>query len=175
MGIQAIAQQRVADRQHMDAQLVRPAGNRRQFYAAVIAATLQHFPEGQRVFAKLVVDHVPGLGRRVVTQGQVDAATVELGLTPGQRGIGLFGFTVVKLTGQFAVSVSITGQQNDPGGFPVQTVDDARFGVAVFLQAGDEAVLVVIGPAGHRQQQGGFVDHQDASVLVDDVNIGQRH
>ena len=49
VGIQAITEQRVADRQHMHAQLVRTPGNRRQLNPAVIAATLQHFPEGQRI------------------------------------------------------------------------------------------------------------------------------
>ena len=159
----------------MHAQLVRTPGNRRQLNPAVIAATLQHFPEGQRIFAELMVDHMPGFGRRVVAQGQVDAAAVQLGLAPGQCGVGFFGFTVVKLTGQFAVSVGIPRQQDNAGRFPIQAVDNTRLGVAVFLQAGNQAILVVIGPARHRQQQGGLVDHQNASVLMDDVNIGQRH
>ena len=56
-----------------------------------------------------------------------------------------------------------------------QAVDDARFRVAVFLQAGDQAVLVVLGAARHRQQQGRFVDHQDGGVFVQDLDFGQRH
>ncbi|MNE44192.1 hypothetical protein D3C80_1384070 [compost metagenome] len=81
----------------------------------------------------------------------------------------------MELPRQFAVGIGIAGQQDDPGGFPVQAMDDARLGIAVFLQAGDQAVLVVIGPAGDGQQQGWLVDHQDGGVLVQDVNIGQRH
>ncbi len=96
-------------------------------------------------------------------------------LTPGQGGVGLFGFAVVKLPRQFAVGVSVTGQQNDAGGFPVQAMDDARFRVAVFLQAGDQAVLVVVGATGHREQQRRFVDHQHGGVLMDDADVGQRH
>jgi len=122
-----------------------------------------------------MVHHVPRLGRRVVAQGQVDAAAVQFRLAPGQCGVGLLGFAVVKLTGQLAVSVGIPCQQNNPGRLPVQTVDDARLRVAVLLQAGNQTVLVVIGPARHRKQQGRLVDHQNASVLMDDVNIGQRH
>ena len=44
-----------------------------------------------------------------------------------------------------------------------------------FLQAGHQAVLVVLGATGHREQQGGLVDHQQGGVLMDDFDIRQRH
>ncbi|MNR23436.1 hypothetical protein D3C85_1404570 [compost metagenome] len=73
------------------------------------------------------------------------------------------------------MTVGVAGQDDDPRGFPVQAMDDQGVGIAVFLQAGNQAILVVIGAPGHRQQQGRFVDHQDRVILIEDVNIGQRH
>ncbi|MCY1184301.1 hypothetical protein D9M73_249830 [compost metagenome] len=54
-------------------------------------------------------------------------------------------------------------------------MDDARLGIAVLLQAGDQAILVVVGAAGHRKQQGGLVDHQQGVVPVDECDLGKRH
>ncbi|MNN27754.1 hypothetical protein D3C81_1412970 [compost metagenome] len=175
VGIQPVTQQRVADRQHVHAQLVRAPGDRRQLDPAVVAAALDDAPERQRMLALLVVHHMAWLGWRVVAQRQVDAAAVQCRLAPAQCGVGLFGFAVVELARQLAVAVGIAGQQDDAGGFPVQAVHDQRVGVAVFLQAGDQAVLVVLGAAGYRQQQGRFVDHQDGGVFVQDLDVGQRH
>ncbi|MNN01569.1 hypothetical protein D3C81_1141920 [compost metagenome] len=175
IGIQPVTQQRVPDRQHVHAQLVRTPGNRRQLHPTVIAAAFDDTPEGQGVLALLVVHHMPWFGRWVVAQWQVDAAAVQRRLAPAQRGVGFFGFTVVKLARQLAVAVGIAGQQDDAGGFPVQAVHDQRVGVAVFLQAGDQAVLVVLGTARYRQQQGRFVDHQDGGVFEEDLDIRQRH
>ncbi|MND70866.1 hypothetical protein D3C80_623830 [compost metagenome] len=127
------------------------------------------------MFAEFMVDHVAWLGRRVVAQGQVDAAAVQFRLTPAQGGVGLFGFAVVKLPGQFAMGVRVAGQQDDAGSLPVQAMDNSRFRVAVFLQAGNQAVLVVVGPARDREQQGRFVHHQYGGILMDDVDVGQRH
>ncbi|MNL29070.1 hypothetical protein D3C87_1507420 [compost metagenome] len=127
------------------------------------------------MLAEFVVDDMARFGRRVVTQGQIDAATVEFRLTPGQCGVGLFSFAVMKLPRQFAMRIGVTRQQNDAGGFPVQAMDDARFRVAVFLQAGNQAILVVVGATGHREQQRRFVDHQHGGVLMDDADVGQRH
>jgi hypothetical protein len=119
-------------------------------------------PEGQGA-CRIMVDHVARLGRWVVAQRQVDAAAVQFRLTPAQRGVGLFGFAVVKLARQFAVAVGVTGQQDDAGGFPVQAVDDQRFRVAVFLQAGDQAVLVVVGTAGTDSSRVGLLTTRTAA------------
>ncbi|MNY53947.1 hypothetical protein D3C86_1897550 [compost metagenome] len=54
-------------------------------------------------------------------------------------------------------------------------MDDARFREAVVLQAGDQAIAVVLGAAGHREQQGGLVDHQQGGVLVEDFDLAERH
>ena len=175
MGVEPVTQQRVADGEHVHAQLVRTAGDRCQFDAAPVATTLQYTPESQGVLAEFVVHHMPWLGRRIVAQGQVDAATVQFRLSPAQGGVGLFGFAVVKLPRQLAMSVRVTGQQNDAGGFPVQPMDNSRFRVAVFLQARNQAVLVVIGPSGDGEQQGRFIHHQYGGVLIDDADVGQRH
>src|SRR5690606_30274900 len=56
-----------------------------------------------------------------------------------------------------------------------QAMDDARFRVAVFLQAGHQTVAVVLGAAGYREQQGGLVDHQQGVVLVEYLDVRQRH
>jgi DNA-binding transcriptional LysR family regulator len=61
------------------------------------------------------------------------------------------------------------------GALAQQAVDDARFRVAVFLQAGHQAVAVVLGAAGHREQQGGLVDHQQGVVLMEYLDVRQRH
>mgnify|MGYP003436784345 CR=1 FL=1 len=95
--VETVPEPRMTDRQHVHAQLVRTAGDRRQLDATPVATTLQHTPEGQRMFAEFVIDHVTWLGRRIVAQGQVDAAAVQFRLTPGQGSVGLLCFTVVKL------------------------------------------------------------------------------
>ncbi|MCY1408445.1 hypothetical protein D9M71_237650 [compost metagenome] len=173
--IQPIAEQRMPDRQHVHAQLVRAPGNRRQFHPAIIAATLQHPPERQRMLALLMVHHMPWLGWRVVAQGQVDAAAVKFRLAPAQGGVGFFRLAVMELARQFAMGVGIAGQQDDPGGFPVQAVDDARLGVAVLLQAGNQAVLVIVGTTRDGQQQGGLINHQNGGILMNDADVRQRH
>ncbi|MCY1461255.1 hypothetical protein D9M71_788910 [compost metagenome] len=81
----------------------------------------------------------------------------------------------MELPRQFAVAVGVAGQHDQPGGFPVQAVDDARLRIAIVLQAGDQAVAVVLGATGHREQQGRLVDHQQCGVLVNDFDIRQRH
>ncbi|MCY1463858.1 hypothetical protein D9M71_818110 [compost metagenome] len=81
----------------------------------------------------------------------------------------------MELARQFAVTVGIAGQEDDPRGFPIQPMDDQGIGVAVFLKAGDQAVLVVVGTPGYREQQGRLVDHEDGIILEEDMNIGQRH
>ncbi|MNN42873.1 hypothetical protein D3C81_1570830 [compost metagenome] len=122
-----------------------------------------------------MVDDMPRLVRRVVAQRQLDAPAVGGRLAPAQGGVGLFRLAVVELARQFAVAVGIAGQHDQPGGFPVQAVDDACLRIAVILQAGHQAVAVVLGAAGHREQQGRLVDHQQGGVLVDDFDIRQRH
>ena len=112
------------------------------------------------MFALLMIDHVARLGRRVVAQWKVDTAAVQCGLAPAQGGVSFFGFTVMELPGQLAMAVGVARQDDNSRGFPVQAMDDTRFRVAVFLQAGDQAIAVVLGAAGHREQQGGLVDHQ---------------
>ena len=89
MRIKPVAEQRMADRQHVHSQLVGAAGDGGQFDAAVVAAAFEYAPEGQRMLAQFVIDHMPWLGRRVVTQRQVDAATVLFRLAPAQRGSAL--------------------------------------------------------------------------------------
>ena len=148
MGIKAVTQQRMADGKHVYPQLMRAAGDGGQFDPAPVAAALQHSPEGQGVLAEFVVHHMPGFGWRIITQGQIDAAAVQFRLAPAQGGVGLFGFAVMKLSRQFAMGISVPGQENDARGFPIQPVDDTGFGVAVFLQASDQAVLVVVGATG---------------------------
>ncbi len=160
MRVKPVAEQWVTDRQHVHPQLVRAPGDGGQFDAAVVAAAFEYAPEGQRMLAQFVIDHMPWLGRRVVTQRQVDAATVLLRLAPAQRGVSLFRFAVMKLTGQLAVRIGIAGEHDEPGGLPVQAVHDAGFGVAVLLQAGHQAVAIVFGPPWHGEQQGRLVDHQ---------------
>ncbi|SST11322.1 Uncharacterised protein [Acinetobacter baumannii] len=175
VGVEAVAEQRMADGEHVHAQLVRTAGDRRQLDPAPAFMTLDHTPEGQGVAAVLEVHHVTRLGRRVVAQRQFDAPAVQFRQAPAKGGIGFLGLAVVELAGQLAVAVGVAGEHHQAGGFPVQAVDDAGLGIAVFLQAGDQAVLVVIGAAGHRQQQGGLVDHQQGVILVNDSDLGQRH
>ncbi len=123
------------------------------------------------MLAKVVIDHVARLGRRIVAQRKIDTAAVLFRLTPAERGVGLFGLSVVELPREFAVAVGIAGKHDQSGGFPVQSVHDARFGKAVLLQAGHQAVAVILGTAGNGEKQGGFVDHQQGSVLVDDLDI----
>ncbi len=118
-----------------------------------------------------MIDHMPGFGRWVVAQGQVDAAAVLFWLAPAQGGVGLLGFTVVKLARELAVTVGIAGQYDQAGRFPVQPMHDARLGKAVFLQASHQTIPVVFGATGHREQQGGLVDDQQGGVLMDDLNV----
>ena len=93
------------------------------------------------MLAELVVDHMAWLGRRIVAQGQVDATAVQFRLAPSQGGVGLFGFAVMKLTGQFAVGIGVPREQDDPRGFPIQSMDDSGLWVAVFLQARSKSVV----------------------------------
>ncbi len=88
------------------------------------------------MLAQLMIDHVTRFGRRIVAKWQVDAAAVLFRLAPAQCGVGLFGFTIMELTGQLTVRISVAGKHDKPGGFPVQAVHDARFGIAIFLQTG---------------------------------------
>ncbi|MNI87356.1 hypothetical protein D3C73_1445510 [compost metagenome] len=66
------------------------------------------------MFAELMIHHMPWLGWRVVAQWQIDAATVQFRLAPAQRGVGFFGFTVMKLPRQFAMGIRVACQQDDP-------------------------------------------------------------
>src|SRR5690606_40694140 len=89
----------------------------------------------------------------------------------GGGGGGVCGRGVVGVGGECAGAVGIAGKHEQSGGFPVQSVHDARFGKAVLLQAGHQAVAVILGTAGNGEKQGGLVDHQQGGVLVDDLDI----
>src|SRR5690606_21337897 len=94
---------------------------------------------------------------------------------PAQGNVTLAGLAVVELAGELPVAVRVPCDDQNAGGFPVQAVHYAGFGVAIVLQAGDQAVLVVLGTTGHRQQQGGFINDQKGGILVEDTDIGQGH
>ena len=112
---------------------------------------LKHPPERLCVLAQFVVNDVPWFIGWIIAQRQIDMSRVAFGLAPAQGDIGLLGLAVMELARQFAMGVGVAGDDQQAGGFPVQSMNDAGFGVAVFLQAGDQAVLVVLGAAGDRQ------------------------
>src|SRR5690554_2670426 len=63
MGVEPVAQQRMADAEHVHAQLVGASGYGGQLHPAVIAKAFQDLPEGLRRLAQLMVDNVPGFVR----------------------------------------------------------------------------------------------------------------
>lgn len=80
MGIQAITQQWMADRQHVHTQLVGAAGDGGQFHATVMPAALHDSPEGQGMLALLEVDDMARFAGWVVTQRQLDAPAIGIRL-----------------------------------------------------------------------------------------------
>ena len=81
---EAVAEQRMADGEHVHAQLVRTAGDRRQLDPAPAFMTLDHAQKVRGVAAVLEVHHVTRLGRRVVAQRQFDAPAVQFRQAPAR-------------------------------------------------------------------------------------------
>src|SRR5690606_18800766 len=97
LGIQPVAEQRVADAQHVHPQLVRAAGDRGQFDPAMLGVALEYLPEGLGRLTLLMIDDMPRLVGGIIPQGQIDVSGVRGRLSPAQRNVALAGLAVMKL------------------------------------------------------------------------------
>ncbi len=85
--------------------------------------------------------------------------------------VNLLYVALFKLAVQFTVSVGGAGQDDDPAGFPVQTVDDPQFSEFCRQELRDVRGLAIIAIR-DRKQPGGLMNADQELILIQ--NGGQK-
>ncbi len=173
----AVADDRVADRRHVDAQLVGPPGQRLQLDpAGTVPGAVDHAIAAARglAFARLVDHHLFAAGARLLGQRQVDHPVADLRHADHQRPIDLARGTARKALGKERRAARSAGDQQDARGILVEPVDQP-WARAVLRIGIEQPVDMGIGPAaalGGKARR--LVEHDRGAVLGNDHAFGQR-
>jgi TolB protein len=102
-----------------------------------------------------------------LAEGEVDCAAFELGVSPREGHVPLRCFAGLELPREFTMGVRVEGEDDDPRGITVESVDDSGPRKSLRSPCG-EAILLVGADSRDRQQPSGLVeDHQPAVVVKD--------
>ena len=167
----AVAHDRVADRRHVDAQLVRSPGHRLQFDpGGAVAGTVDHPVASARAlpFAAFVDHHLFAAAARLFAQRQFDQAVLDIGHPDHQRPINLARRTAGKMLGIECRAARAARDQQHARGVFVEPVDQprARF---VVLHIGIEQPVDMFerAAAALRRQSRRLVQHERTERRLD--------
>ncbi len=150
IGVERVAENRVAEGLHVHAKLMRATGFRCEFEARTLfSGIVTEYPvEGERGFAHLEIDFMERAVRPVDDERQVDFAG-GLSKFPLDNGdIEFAHVSVLKLDAQAAMHFLAARQNEQAGRITVQTMHDQSLRV-VGLDAFDQAVLLFCAASGY--------------------------
>lgn len=163
IGVDRIAENRVAEGTEMEAQLVRTPAERREFDAAAVGMAHQHAVLGQSGLAGSEIDFLPGPVRPIDDQRQVDDADVGLKEAVDHGQIAFFDPALLKGDGKGAMRRLVTGHDHQPRGFKIEAVHGQCVRINRLHPAGD-AVLPFRAAPGNREHAAGFFDDQQIAI-----------
>ena len=174
----AIAQDRVADRGQMDAQLVGPARQRLQFEpCGLVARPLDHAVACLGGLAALHVDmHLLAAGARLLGERGVDQTHVLLRHADHQRPVDLLGAAAREALGKCRRAARCARDQQHAAGILVEPVDEARAGFVTLHEGIEQPVDMAVGLAAPLGGEAGrlveddrglgLLDHHRARLLA---------
>ena len=182
--VHRVAQHRVPDIGHVNADLMGAAGFQAALDVGVARITLQHLPMGHRSAAIGCHGH-PFPVSAVASDGSIDSAGLLSEVAYHDGLIGASQRVVLELLGQAQVGHVVFRRDDETAGIPVDAVDDAwpqlavdaGEGVAAGVEQGVDqgAVRVTGGGVYHHAHR--FVDHDDILILIDHIQrdvLGQN-
>lgn len=165
-GVELVAEDRVADRLHVHAELVAAAGAGAELDAGGVRLPSEHAPVGQRRAAALEADHLQRAVGPVADERELDAALVGLD-HPGDAGdVGLADLAPLELPVEMALRELRAGKDHDAGGVHVEAVDEERAGIAR-LRPRLEAILRPRRLGRNAEEARGLVQDQEMCIAVD--------
>ena len=180
----AIADDRMADRRHVRAQLVRAAGQWLQLHpGGAIAGAFDHAVSAARGLAVLLVDvHLFAAGARLLAERQIDDAVVDRRHIDDQRPIDLARGAARKALGEEGGGARGARQQQRTRCILVQPVDQLGPPLRLELKRVEQAIdMVVCLGAALRRKSGGLIDDDRLLVAVNhhrlhiiDLIVAQR-
>ena len=170
VGIEFVAEDRVADGGEMDAQLVAASGVRGEGNAAGRAVAGEDFVAGVRRLAVFVADFLSRAALPVGDERVFDVAAVVGDVAVDDGDVALFHAARGKFLFVVALGGFVFGDEQEAAGCHVEAVRGhcRRSG---YLATALHAVVFVVAAAGDGEQSGGFVDDVDVRVFVVDVEI----
>jgi TolB protein len=181
--VELVAEDRVADREHVDTQLVTATGVGRELHARPgepvarsipVAAALEHLVVGAARLSLGQVHDLAGAAERLLAERQIDRAAVVGEMARHERLVGLVDRAGLERHGERAVRLRVSGEHDHARGVAVEPVDDAGPGV-VALQPRHEAVRLLGADSGHREQPGLLVADDEERVGEENRVAGIGH
>lgn len=169
--IQVITQNRVADRSQVQAKLMAAAGDRMQFKPRAIRGTFDNAPARDRPPAVFMIDDLSGRVIHVLAHGQVDFALVLGDDAADHSDVSLLDLTIVKLPAEFPMRFFIKGHHDHAGGVAIKPMNDSSRRM-FHLHASDKAIGLFRPDAGHRQQAGWFIQHDQTLIMMKNRRTG---
>lgn len=175
-GVRGITHNRVPQVQQVDANLVRSPGIQLGTEQIGGAPPLQALEVGPRSPAALLHHCHAGSLRWVAAERRIDRPGVFRHVTPARRKVRAADVPLAQLIGETAVGGIMLRYQHQARGIPIQPVNDAgpenapdSGQVAYSVQQTMHQRAGTVPRCRVDYQSRGLVDHQDISILVDDV------
>src|SRR5690606_25163287 len=171
----AVADDRVADRRHVHAQLMSAAGQRLQLDpGGAVAGAVDHAVAGLRRLAVLHVDvHLLAAGARLLGERRIDRAVVDIGHADHQRPVDLLRRAARETLREERRAPWGARDEQDARGVLVEPVDEARARLVVAMVGVEQAVDMVEGAgAALGGEAGRLVEHERGLGLADDHRPG---
>lgn len=162
-GIEAVADNRVAQRREMHAQLVAAAGDRRESDAGSLRERIacKHGEMCRRRFANRVINHLPRPVGPIANQGQIDGARVVHNQAVRDRNIVFADRALFKRAADRTLRSNAAREHHQARGLHIETMYDQRIG-ELSLYTSAQAVLFVWPATGDGQQAAGLIDNDES-------------
>lgn len=166
--VQGIAQDGVANRCKVQAQLVGATGDGFQRHTRTRVLRVKHAIAGQRRFAMQRVDPLSGALRPVGTERQIDFPFSRLHASRDDSLVPFAYLTLLKQNRQLALHWAIAREKHQARSRHVQTVHDQGFR-KIPANSRPQTILLVLTSPRHGEQASGFIDDEEVLVLEREV------
>jgi universal stress protein F len=166
--VEWVAENRVAEREAVDPELVSTAGQRNETQARRAGLAREDVPVRDGLPATCVTDHLLRPIRPVRGEPQVDAAVILSHLAGDARDVALANLAPFELPPEMAMRKGGAGEDHQAGCVPVQPVDEPCVGISAANPRLD-AVLRTRGLGRDGMQAGGLVDDDEGCIEIEEA------